>query len=243
MRRLLVLALLGLTARAEGPRLFQDLHRDLLARADEQLERVSQFAELERNFRTWRRENHAEPAASADSDFVRYFTTRGRNRFQASAARLARFRPMIERVFAEEGVPSDWIWVGLVESGYDPLARSPKNAVGIWQLIPETARRYGLWVGAERDDRTEPVLATRAAARYLRFLYNNFGDWLLALAAYNAGEQRVAGAVERAGVRDFWELSRMGLLPRETQDYVPAVLAAKRIGQASWSPSSLPSGE
>lgn len=242
MRRLLVLALLGLTARAEVPRLFEDLHRDLLARAEEQIERVSQFAELERNFRTWRQQKPLEPAARPDTDFVRYFTSRGRDRFQAATARLARFRPMIERIFAEEGVPSEWIWVGLVESGYDPFARSPKNAVGIWQLIPETARRYGLWIGTGRDDRTDPALATRAAARHLRFLYNNFGDWLLALAAYNAGEQRVAGAVQRAGVRDFWELSRMRLLPRETRYYVPAVLAARRIAGAAWSPPSLLGG-
>ncbi|MBI3697627.1 MAG: lytic transglycosylase domain-containing protein [Acidobacteria bacterium] len=137
---------------------------------------------------------------------------------------------MIERIFAEEGVPLDVLWVGLVESGYNPLARSPKNAAGIWQLIPETAARYGLSVNG-RDDRSDPAQATRAAARHLRFLHQTFGDWLLALAAYNAGEQRVAAAIERAGARDFWQLARLGLLPRETQDYVPAVLAARLLGE------------
>jgi membrane-bound lytic murein transglycosylase D len=92
--------------------------------------------------------------------------------------------------------------------------------------MPATARRYGLTVEAANDHRTDPEHATRAAARYLRDLHKRFGDWKLALAAYNAGEGRVQRAIERAGVRDFDELARRGLLPAETRNYVPAVLAA-----------------
>ncbi len=137
---------------------------------------------------------------------------------------------MMTRVFREEGLPPELVWIGLVESGYDPVARSPKNALGIWQLIPDTAMTFGLNV-SRRDERTDPEKSTRAAARYLKFLYGRFGDWALTLAAYNAGEKRVQSAIERGQDRDFWRLSGSGMLPRETQAYVPAVLAAQFLGE------------
>lgn len=136
---------------------------------------------------------------------------------------------MIEQIFQQEGVPRELLWVGLVESGYVPDARSPKNAVGMWQFIPETAETFGLRVRGN-DERTDPVKSTRAAARYLSFLYARFGDWPLALAAYNAGEQRVHNAIAKARTADFWQLAASGLLPRETRAYVPAVLAAQHLG-------------
>jgi hypothetical protein len=141
-------------------------------------------------------------------------------------ARYSQHRDTLLRVLAEEQLPSALLAVALVESRFDPLALSPKGARGIWQLMPATAERYGLTAQPAHDQRTHPEAATRAAARYLRDLYQLFGDWKLALAAYNAGEGRVQRAINVAGVRDFDELARRGLLPLETRRYVPAVLAA-----------------
>jgi soluble lytic murein transglycosylase-like protein len=141
-------------------------------------------------------------------------------------ARYNSYRDILTRILIEEKLPLEVLSVALVESGFNPLALSPKGARGIWQLMPDTARRYGLTVAPGDDHRTHPERATRAAARYLQDLYRMFGDWELALAAYNAGEGRVQQAIERAGVRDFNELSRRKLLPLETRNYVPAVLAA-----------------
>ena len=133
-------------------------------------------------------------------------------------------RRWLERILAAEGVPVELLAVGWVESQFDSQALSPKGARGVWQLMPETARRYGLEVSRGRDDRTDPARSTRAAARHLTELYAKFGDWLLALAAYNAGGERVEAALARAGSRDFRQVSRW--LPKETQEYVPAVLGA-----------------
>jgi soluble lytic murein transglycosylase-like protein len=141
-------------------------------------------------------------------------------------ARYDAYRDGIARILAEERLPAEAVSVALIESGFNPQALSPKGARGIWQLMPATARRYGLTVASGNDHRTHPEHATRAAARYLRDLYQMFGDWKLALAAYNAGEGRVQQAISRAGARDFDELARRRLLPLETRNYVPAVLAA-----------------
>jgi membrane-bound lytic murein transglycosylase D len=146
-------------------------------------------------------------------------------------ARMNSYRDSFVQILEEEGVPVGLLGVALVESGFNPLALSPKGARGIWQFMPATARRYGLSVGPGGDHRTHPEHATRAAARYLRDLYQMFGDWKLALAAYNAGEGRIQRIIKRTGIRDFEEMSRRGLLPLETRKYVPAVLAAwSRVG-------------
>ena len=148
---------------------------------------------------------------------------------QQALSRLRQLRPTLEPILRAEGVPSGLIAVVLIESAAQPTAESPREARGLWQFIPATARRYGLSVNPELDERLHTAKATRAAARYLRDLYLRFGDWLLALAAYNTGEHTVQRAIHRAGRTDFWSLSSKKLLPAETRDYVPAVLAALEL--------------
>ncbi len=163
--------------------------------------------------------------------FIRYFRGKGRDGVRIALSRLSRYEQMMRKVFREEGVPEDLIFVGLVESAYNPYARSVAGATGIWQFVRGTGRRYGLKQAGVIDERHDPEKSTRAAARYLQDLYGMFGDWHLALAAYNAGEYRVLKVIEKTGIKDFWHMSRRGLLPRETINYVPAVLAAIVIGK------------
>lgn len=141
-------------------------------------------------------------------------------------ARLTSLRPVIEPILREAGIPSELAAVVLVESGGDPMALSPKGARGLWQLMPETARRYGLIVDNIEDDRLDIEKSTHVAARYLSDLYSEFGSWPLALAAYNTGEQNLQHAIDRSRSTDFNVLSSLRLLPLETRNYVPAVFAA-----------------
>ena len=147
----------------------------------------------------------------------------------AAMKRLDQLRPTLSRILESEGVPREIVSVVVVESGGRTTALSPKGALGLWQLMPDTARRYGLVVTPSRDERLDVDRSTHAAARYLRDLYQQFGSWPLALAAYNAGEQRVQRAVERSGSSDFIQLSSLRLLPQETRNYVPAVLSAMQL--------------
>ena len=163
------------------------------------------------------------------SVFLNYFQGRGRGRLEIGRARLALLRPMMSEVFREEGVPEWLISVGFVESTYSANAHSPAEAHGIWQFIPGTGQRYGLKRTAWTDDRSHPEKSTRAAARYLRDLHALFGDWPLALAAYNWGEGRVARVTRRTGIHDFWKLANLGLMPEETVNYVPAVIASAQL--------------
>jgi soluble lytic murein transglycosylase-like protein len=151
-----------------------------------------------------------------------------------AAGRLDLLRPAVEPILRSHGVPVDMVAVILVESGGRADALSPKGARGLWQLMPDTARRYGLRVDDVQDDRLDLFRATDAAARYLHDLYAQFGDWKLALAAYNTGEANVASAISRAHTQDFDQLASRWMLPLETRNYVPRVLAAApSLGQSS----------
>jgi soluble lytic murein transglycosylase-like protein len=143
----------------------------------------------------------------------------------SSLSRLEAMKPVLDPILRKEGVPTELAAVMLVESGGRPMALSPKGARGLWQLMPETARRYGLVVSDAKDERVDPEKATWAATQYLRDLYEMFGDWRLALAAYNAGEEAVSRAIARIGSREFSVLSLKHALPDETRKYVPAVMA------------------
>ncbi len=163
--------------------------------------------------------------------YIRYFHGKGQNVVRVALGRLIQYQTMMRKIFREEGVPEDLIFIGLVESAYNPYAHSQAGASGIWQFVPDTGRRYGLKQVGTFDERHDPEKSTRAAARYLRDLYVLFGDWPLTLAAYNAGEYRILRVIERTRNKDFWQLSSNGLLPEETAQYVPAVLAAVLIGK------------
>jgi membrane-bound lytic murein transglycosylase D len=157
--------------------------------------------------------------------YINYYSTRGRGTFERAVARSGRYRQMIERIFREEGVPHDLIYLAQAESGFIPLALSRAGARGMWQFMATRATGYGLQRSWWIDDRQDPEKATRAAARHLKDLYNQFGDWYLAMAAYNSGPGNVQQAVKRTGYADFWELYRRDVLPKETKNYVPIILA------------------
>jgi membrane-bound lytic murein transglycosylase D len=157
--------------------------------------------------------------------YISYFSTRGRGVFEGAWTRAGKYREMILRIFKEEGVPQDLIYMAQAESGFKPQALSRARARGMWQFMASRGVGYGLrrtfWV----DDRQDPEKATRAAARHLKDLYNQFGDWYLAMAAYNSGPGNVQQAVRRTGYADFWELYKRNVLPGETKNYVPIILA------------------
>ncbi len=157
--------------------------------------------------------------------YITYFSGHGRGVFERAFARSGRYHDMIVSTFKKEGVPQDLIYLAQAESGFHPLAVSRVGARGIWQFMASRGRGYGLHHSMWVDDRQDPEKSTRAAARHLKDLYNQFGDWYLAMAAYNSGPGTVQAAVKRTGYADFWELYRRNVLPKETRNYVPIILA------------------
>ena len=147
----------------------------------------------------------------------------------ADAERQAEYLPRLQPLVAGGGLPPSLALLPAIESGFRPRARGRAGEGGLWQLRPATARRFGLVVTRKQDERFIPERATRAAVRYLRFLYARYGDWSLALAAYNAGEGRIDRALARRPRASFWGLANAGLIPRSNREYVPRFLALVRL--------------
>jgi membrane-bound lytic murein transglycosylase D len=157
--------------------------------------------------------------------YINYFSNRGHDILQHGLERGGRYREMIQSTLREEGIPQELIYLAQAESGFHPLALSRVGARGMWQFMSSRARGYGLRHNLWVDERQDPEKATRAAAHHLKDLYNQFGDWYLAMAAYNSGPGSVQSAVKRTGYADFWELYKRNVLPKETRNYVPIILA------------------
>ena len=163
--------------------------------------------------------------------WVSLFSTTKRGFIENALGRGSMYMPMIRQVFAEERVPADLAFLAVIESGFRNEAKSRAKAVGMWQFIRSTGRIYGLTANAWLEERRDPVKATRAAARYLRRLYEISGDWYLAASSYNAGPLTLDRAIQNIGTRNFWDLARSRWLRTETKNYVPELCAAILVGR------------
>jgi len=167
--------------------------------------------------------------------WIKFLTTEKRDRTEQWLERLGYYGPMIQAKLEERGMPRDLVFLAMAESGFDPTAYSRAHASGIWQFVEETARRYGLEVSEYVDERNDPIKSTDAALDYLQELYDRFGSWYLAAAAYNTGENRVERILDEhaGGARGdeslYWKIGEY--LPRETRDYVPIMLAVGHIAK------------
>jgi membrane-bound lytic murein transglycosylase D len=167
--------------------------------------------------------------------WVGRFTSDLKRSFSTYMERMDKYAPMISAKLTQRDMPQDLIYLAMIESGFNPKAKSPAQASGLWQFIGETGRRYGLTVNRKVDERNNPARATDAALSYLADLYDRFGSWYLAAAAYNTGENRVGRIMrevtgsERGTDADYYRIASR--LPRETRDYVPKLIAAARIAK------------
>jgi len=162
--------------------------------------------------------------------FMTYFQTRGRESFSIWLARSGKYIPNMKVILQQRGMPTDLVYLAMIESGFNVKARSHAAAVGPWQFIKPTAKRYGLRVDSWVDERMDPNKSTVAAANYLSDLYAMFQNWELAAAGYNCGEDRVQNAIDKYQINDFWQISEF-TLPKETKNYVPKLMAALIIAR------------
>ena len=162
---------------------------------------------------------------------IRYFQTSKRDHFDQWLTRLNHYKPLVEKIFAQFQLPDDLVFLSLVESGFNPKAYSRARAAGPWQFMKATGKFYGLRVDEYVDERRDPIKSTIAAARYLRDLYDLFGTWPLAMAAYNAGERKIQRALRKAKAETFWEIAQTKFIRRETREYVPRFMAAAIIAK------------
>lgn len=161
-------------------------------------------------------------------DYIDQYTGRLRRSVSFMLGVQNFYVPIFEEALEAEGVPLELKYLPVVESAFDPMATSRVGAAGLWQFMVPTAKHYGLTVNSLLDERRDPIKSSQAAARYLKDLYKSFGDWTLAIAAYNCGRNNVLKAIKRAGgARDYWAI--YPYLPRETRGYVPAFIAANYV--------------
>ena len=163
--------------------------------------------------------------------YLDFFMGKQRDSFAVWLSRSGRFLPMIQEQFQELGLPGDLAYLAMIESGYNERAYSRARAVGVWQFIKSTGNNYGLEINTYVDERRDPVKSTQAAASYLGDLYNEFGSWYLAVAAYNAGEGKIRRAIKKYKTTDFWEIAQGNFLQLETKRYVPKLIAAILIAR------------
>ena len=177
------------------------------------------------------------PHERVDYHVTRFTTGEAADEFAAYLERMPQYESMIREKLRRRGMPEDLLYLAMIESGFNPRARSLAEANGIWQLIPDMAKRYGLRVDETVDEREDPEKSTDAALSYLSYLYNRFGSWYLAAAAYNTGENRVARIMTEATGKesgtdaDYYRV--WDQLPGETRDFVPAMIAARRVATSS----------
>ncbi|MFZ8934769.1 MAG: transglycosylase SLT domain-containing protein [Bacteriovoracaceae bacterium] len=163
--------------------------------------------------------------------WLNYFLNRGRGFFERYSQRAGRYAPLLSEILAEYGLPRDLIFLAMAESGFQNNAKSWAKAVGPWQFMPYTGKRFGLHIDWYTDERRDPIKATIAAAKYLKRLYQDFESWELAAAAYNAGEGKISRAISRYKTENFWRLTHGRYLKRETKNYVPKIMALAIIGK------------
>jgi membrane-bound lytic murein transglycosylase D len=163
--------------------------------------------------------------------WIDYFKGKGRPHMEHYLARSTRYEKLMKKVLRDSGLPEDVFYIAMIESGFSSRAVSNASAVGYWQFIRGTGKRYGLQIDRFVDERRDPVLATQAAADYFKGLYSVFGSWYLAMASYNVGENRVKKEVMNHYTRDFWELAKKNRFPKETINYIPKFIAAKLIAK------------
>lgn len=219
----LSLSLLGCSTRSSGARSGVKSDKSSLILFEEELEARNRGEILELDILATRNQKVEQ--------WLDYFQGRGRKWFYVWMERSGKYIPFMRKVLRDHGLPEDLVYLSMIESGFSSKAFSRARAVGQWQFMKATGRRYGLKVDFWRDERRDPEKATLAAARHLKDLYDRFQNWKLAAAAYNAGEGKISRAISRYKTEDFWELTRGRYLKPETKNYVPKLIAAALIAK------------